>query len=388
MTGFSGRGGVGHWLANVALLCGKELRSLLHDVTLIALILYAFTAAIYIVAKGVKAEVSNASVAIIDGDHSDLSRRLRAAIRPPYFKTPVDVPRAEVERAMDRGDYIFVVEIPPRFQADVLAGRVPAVQVLVDATAMTQAGLGAGYLNQILSGEVLDYLAAPGGAGAVAAALPLRVESRLRFNPNADSHWFTSVMQIVINITVLSIILVGAAVIREREHGTIEHLLVMPVRASEIAMAKILTNGGAILGAALLSLHVMVRWGLGVPIHGSILFFTVGALLYLFSVTSLGMLLATLAPSMPQFGLLAVPVYAVAYLLSGAATPVDSMPAFLRQAVVVLPTTQFVSFAQAVLYRDAGLAVVWRPLLVIVASGGVFLALALARFRSMLARQG
>ena len=372
------------WLYNILLLSGKELRSLLKDVTLMALIIFAFTAAIYSVANGVKAEVSNASVAFVDDDHSELSRRLRDAVRPPYFKPPVDLSRSNIDRALDRGDYIFVVEIPPRFEADVLADRMPAVQVLVDATAMTQAGLGTSYLNEIFLAEVLDFL----HAGSIEPRLPIRVASRLNFNPNGDSFWFTSVMQIVTNVTVLSIILVGAAVIREREHGTIEHLLVMPVRASEIAIAKIMTNGAVILVAALLSLWLVVHVGLGVPLAGSVGFFIFAACLYLFSVTALGMWLATLAPSMPQFGLLAVPVYAIAYLLSGAATPVESMPAFIQAMVRLLPTTQFVSLTQAVLYRGAGPFAVWRQLGVIILGGGLFLAFALARFRSMLARQG
>jgi ABC-2 type transport system permease protein len=372
------------WLLNVALLSGKELRSLLKDVTLMALIVFAFTAAVNLMAEGVKAEVSHASVAIIDGDHSELSRRLRDAIQPPYFRTPEDIERANVSDAMNRGRYIFVVEIPPHFEADVLAARKPAVQVLVDATAMTEAGLGAGYLNEIFVVEALDFLHARG----IEAGLPIKVTSRIDFNPNADSFWFTSVMQIVVNLTVLSIILVGAAVIREREHGTIEHLLVMPVRASEIAMAKILTNGMVILAAAMASLWLVVHGWLGVPLSGSIALFAFGALLYLFSVTSLGMWLATLAPTMPQFGLLAVPVYAIAYMLSGAATPVESMPIPIQAVVKFSPTTQFVAMTQAILYRGAGLDVVWPQLAVVTASGGLFLSLALFRFRSMLARQG
>ena len=135
------------------------------------------------------------------------------------------------------------------------AGRRPAVQVLVDATAMTQASLGAAYFQQIFLQETMAWLRGP---GASAQAL-LRVQSRLHFNPNNDSAWFTSVMQIATNVTILAIVLVGAAVIREREHGTIEHLLVMPVRASEIALGKIAANGLVILAAALLSLWGVVR---------------------------------------------------------------------------------------------------------------------------------
>jgi ABC-2 type transport system permease protein len=249
---------------------------------------------------------------------------------------------------------------------------------------MTQAGLGVAYLNQILTDEVLGFVHARG----VQTRMPVRSVTRLYFNPNGQSAWFTAIMQIVTNVTVLAIVLVGAAVIRERERGTIEHLLVMPVRASEIAMAKILANGAVILLAAMLALWLVVHVGLGIPIQGSIFLFIMGLALFLFSVTALGMLLATLAPSMPQFGLLAVPVYVVAYLLSGAATPVESMPELMQRVVPILPTTQFVRLTQAILYRGAGIDIVWPEFLAITFLGILFLALALARFRSMLARQG
>ena len=375
---------MGRWLYNVFLLAGKELQSLLGDTALIALIAYAFTVAVYSVATGVKAEVSNASVGFFDLDHSELSRRLRYAIRPPYFLSPIDITYDDIDPAMDQGKYIFVIQIPPRFEKDVLAERMPTVQLLVDATALTQALLGASYLDDIFQTEAASFLYERGGETIV----PVRATSRLLFNPNNESSWYTSVMQIVMNVTVLSIILVGAAVIRELEHGTIEHLLVMPVRASEIAIAKISTNGAVILTATLVSLWFVVHQWLGVPLAGSVAFFGFAALLYLFSVTSLGILLATLAPTMQQFGLLTVPVYALLYVLSGAATPVEDMPIALQYIVQVLPTTQFVSLAQAVLYRNADLISVMPQLAVIIVEGGLFLMFALARFRSMLARQG
>ncbi|ELA01451.1 ABC-2 type transport system permease protein [Cupriavidus metallidurans] len=372
------------WFKNVARLSRKEIFSLFSDATLMILIVFAFTLAVYSVAKGIKAEVSNASVAIVDGDHSALSRRLRDAVQPPYFKPPVDIDRRDIDAELNRGRYIFAIEIPPRFEADVLAGRAPAVQVLVDATAMTQAGLGTAYLQEIFTSETLAFLRARN----IQAQLPATAVLRVLFNPNTESYWFTSTMQIVVNITVLSIILVGAAVIREREHGTIEHLLVMPVRASEIAAAKIIANGSVIFLVSLLSLWLVVNLWLQVPLQGSMALFALSTALYLFSVTALGMWLATLAPAMPQFGLLAVPTYAVAYLLSGAATPVQSMPAAMQPVVQLLPTTQFVTLTQAILFRSAGVDVVWPQLLGVTAAGGIFLTLALTRFRAMLAQQG
>ena len=151
---------------------------------------------------------------------------------------------------MDTGTFIFVVEIPPKFEADLLAGRRPEVQVNIDATAMSLAGNGASYVRSILVQEVLGFVDETSGS----VALPLDVVVRAKFNPNLHATWFMSVMQIVSNITMLAIILTGAALIREREHGTIEHLLVMPVKAADIMIAKVWANGLVIVIAAALSL--------------------------------------------------------------------------------------------------------------------------------------
>ena len=194
-------------------------------------------------------------------------------------------------------------------------------------------------------------------------------------------------MDIIDNVTMLGLVLVGAAVMREREHGTIEHLLVMPVRPSEIAAAKIWANGLIILLAAGFSLHVVVHALLGVPIIRSVELFLAGTAIYLFAVTSLGILLATIANSMPQFALLSIPTFVVMFMLSGSFTPFESMPELLQNVMSVAPSTHFVKFAQAVLYRGAEIGVVWTDLVVMAALGGVFLALALSRFRTMLARQ-
>ena len=372
------------WFRNVIRLSRKELSSLLTDVILMFFIAFTLSAAVVSVARGVKAEVDNASVGIIDNDYSTLSMRLRDAILPPYFKPPQMITHDRIDGLMDRGDFIFVLDIPANFEKDLLAGRQPKVQLLVDATAMTQAGVGVFYFQQIFTQEILGFLRMHG----IDSLLPVQPVIRLFYNPNTQSAWFTSVMHIVMTITILGIILVGAAVIREREHGTIEHLLVMPVRASEIACAKILTNAAVILAASLLSIALVAHWGLGVPIHGSWLLFAFGTALFLFSVTALGMLLATLAPNMPQFGLLASVVILVLYLLSGAATPLESMPTAMQTISQIFPTTQYVALAQNILFRGAGFSLVWPEFAAMAFMGVVFMTLALGKFRSMLAQQG
>ncbi len=369
------------WLSNIFRLGLKELRSLRADPVLLLLIVYVFSFAVYAVATGAKLEVVNASVAYVDLDRSDLTGRIIGAILPPEFDTPEEISASEVDQVMNDGDYVFVLNFPPRFEADVLAGNQPSLQLNVDATAMVQAGNGSVFLQEIITAEVIKFVARDDTSNT----LPIDLIVTAQFNPNLQSTWFSSVMQVINNVTILSVLLTGAALIREREHGTIEHLLVMPVSPSEIMLAKIWANGLAIIIAAVLSLWLVVQGILGVPIAGSITLFVVGTVLYLGSVTGLGILLATFTTSMPQFGLLALPVLVVMNLLSGSTTPIESIPDWLQTVMQIAPSTHFVAFSQAILYRGAGLETVWINMLVMVALSAIFFTVALLRFRKTMA---
>jgi ABC-2 type transport system permease protein len=365
------------YLQNVYRLGVKEIFSLRRDLVMVALIAFTFTYAIYVPARHAQTELKNGSVAIVDEDRSQLSQRIRDALLAPYFKPPATLASNMIDTAMDAGDYTFVIDIPPDFEADTLAGRQPAVQVNIDATAMTQAGHGATYIRRIIAQEVEAFLQ----DGEPRLQTPVSLVVRVEFNPNVQSSWFLGVMLLVNMITLLAIMLSGAALIREREHGTIEHLLVMPLRPAEIMVAKVWANGLVIVVAATLSLKLVVQGLLDVPVAGSIPLFVSGMVIYLFSVTALGIFLATLVRSMPQFGLLAFPVFMVMNLLSGGITPLESMPEILQRVMQFAPSTHFVSFAQAILYRGAGFDVVWREFAVILLMGAVFFFAALLRFR-------
>lgn len=189
-------------------------------------------------------------------------------------------------------------------------------------------------------------------------------------------------------LNLLTMLLVGAAVIRERERGTLEHILVMPVRSSEIAMAKILANELVLLTVTTCSLYFVVHKIIGTPLpDGALPLFVLGSAIFIFAIASLGILLAIFAPTMPQFGLLVLPVYIVMYLLSGTMSPLENMPEFVQKLVQFSPTTIFGAYAQDVLFRGAGLDMVWDKLLQIAALGALFLGVALAQFKSMLSRQ-
>ena len=369
-------------ISNIFWLGIKELRSFLHDFVLLGLVIYAFSLAIISHAQSYSQELHNASIGMVDEDHSELARRITHAFLPPYFQPPQPVAERDIVPLMNSRRYTFVVDIPPNFQRDVLGGRRPVIQINVDATAMVHAGLGSGYAQQIITTEIADFLSHSEGA----PLSPVNLDVRIAFNPNVTTAWFTSVMGIIGNVSMLAIILAGAAIVREREHGTMDHLMVMPLTPFEIAMSKVWANGLVITIAVGLSLYIVVRTILGIPIAGSIPLFIVGVMIYLFFATAIGIFLGTVARSMPQLGLLYMLIYMPMNMLSGSSTPLESMPPWLATVMQASPSTHFVSFAQSILYRGAGIDVVWPQFLFVALIGGLFFVLAILRFRSVAAQ--
>ncbi|WP_315743508.1 MULTISPECIES: ABC transporter permease [unclassified Bradyrhizobium] len=371
-------------LSNIFWLGTKELRSLFGDFVLIGLVIYSFTVAVISQAQSNSQELYHASIAVADEDNSELSRRIIGAFLLPYFQPPVHIAEGQIEPLMNNGKFTFVLDIPPNFQRDVMAGHKPSLQVNVDATAMVQAGLGSGYILQMIDTEIDWFLA----RAQKTPLSPVNLVTRIAFNPNVDTAWFEGVMGIINSVTMLAIILAGAALVREREHGTMDHLLVMPLSPFEIAMSKIWANALVIAVAVMLALYVVVRLILGVPINGSIPLFMVGAVLYLFFATAVGLFLGTIARSMPQLGLLYILVAVPMNMLSGASTPVESQPEWLSTIMKASPSTHFVSFAQAILYRGAGFDVVWPQFLLVAGIAAVFLGLTIWRFRASVIATG
>ncbi|MDR6984202.1 ABC-2 type transport system permease protein [Rheinheimera pacifica] len=369
-----------HKLANVYRLGVKELWSLWRDPMMLLLILYSFSANIYIAGTSMPETLHKAPIAVVDEDQSGLSSRIISAFYLPYFIPPQLISLSEVDAALDAGVYSFVLNIPPAFEQDTLAGRSPKVQLSVDATRISQAFSGSGYIEQIVSSEISEF----SQRQRLNSSLPVDLVLRASFNPNLTASWFGSLMEVVNGVTMISIILTGAALIREREHGTIEHLLVMPVTPGEIMLSKILSMGLVVLVATAFSLMVMIKIVLAVPVEGSVLLFLLCTALQLFATTSMGIFMATVARSMPQFGLLLILVLLPLQLLSGGMTPRESMPDLIQIIMLAAPNTHFVSASQAILYRGAGLSVVWPQMLALLLIGTLLFSFSLQRFRKSL----
>ena len=370
--------------ANIFRLGVKELWSLARDPMMLVLIFVSFTLMIYTAATAVPESLHNAAIAVVDEDVSPLSARITSAFYPPHFTRPAMVTSAEADAGMDAGRYTFVVNVPPNFQRDVLAGRPAEIQLNVDATRMSQAFTGSSYIQQIITDEINEFVK----RYRKPTELPVDLAVRMRFNPNLTQAWFGSLMEIINNVTMLSIILTGAALIRERERGTIEHLLVMPITALEIVLSKVIANGVVILVATFLCIQLVIRQWIGVEINGSITLFLLASGLYLFFTTGLGLFLGTISRSMPQMGLLFILIVLPMNLLSGGYTPLESMPEILQKIMSVVPSTNYIKLAQGILFREAGFSIVWPQMLMVTVVGLILFVFSTIRFRSFLERQG
>lgn len=355
-------------LKNIFWLGTKELNSLYRDSIMLALVIFSFSFSIYSQSNGATDLVNNASIAFVDEDRSSLSLGFQSGFYAPYFKVPEEISADEIDQAMDEGRFMFVVVIPANFAASVREGKSPEVQLNIDATASMQASIGTSYIQNIISTEVNKYLKQFSTNQNANVSLVVR----RAFNPNGDSKWFRALSGILDQLTMITIILTGAALIREREHGTIEHLMVMPLSAFEIAVGKVWANGLVVLIAAILSMHFIVEGLLEVPIAGSFILLVSGMIIYLFSAAAIGIFLGTFARSMAQFALLIMLTISPMQMLSGGTSPIENQPDWMQMITWFLPSRHFMSFSQAVAYRGAGIEVVWMDMLAMFILGSAF----------------
>lgn len=368
-------------LSNIFWLGVKDLRTLSKDLMMILFIIYSFGLSIYMQSTGAGETVNNASVAIVDEDHSSLSRSIAGLFYPPYFQAAKMISAADIDRGMDNGLYTLVIVIPPHFEADVRKGRDIEVQVNADATAVQQASLGSGYIQNMVTDEVTRYRQ----EAQQTTGLPSDLVVRRAFNANGTQSWFRAIVGLADQLSMLIIILTGAALLREREHGTIEHLLVMPLTAFEIALAKVWSSGLVIFIGFICSLLFVVEGLLDVPIAGSHGVLLLGTLIYIFATAAIGIFLGTLARTMAQFALLMMMAVMPMMMLSGGMSPIESQPQWVQYVTWFFPSRHYVSFMQAIVYRGAGLDIVWKEFVTVLVMGVTFIAMSLLLFRQSVA---
>jgi len=371
------------WLRRAWALTVKEYIQLFRDTILVVFIAYAFTLDVYVAGVGVNWQLNNAELGVHDADKSTASREVAGRFRAPFFKNlgSVDAPETGI-RLLDEGRLMVVLDFPPDFGADVLRGRQTSVQMQVDTANSAIGSLATSYAEQIVGRYGLERALGVQELDVDKIhGVPFLIdETRAWYNQNQEDSWFMALAELISNMTLLAILLPAAALAREKERGTVEQLMVSPLSPVQILAPKILAMGSVILAGLAAGVLGVVVGLFHVPVRGSLLLFFGVSALYIMFTAGIGLLIATIARNLAQVGMLTVLVFAPMIFLSGAWTPPEAMPSWMRFIMGCLPMHYMLDAAFGILLKGLGPAGLWRELLGIVGLGAPILGLSLWRF--------
>ncbi|MGC8493814.1 MAG: ABC transporter permease [Syntrophobacteraceae bacterium] len=372
------------WLRRLRVMTVKELLQFSRDGALILFMAYAFTFDIYLAGSGVKLELHMASTVVHDNDRSFASRELIDRFRPPVFNVEGSIKRgSEGVRLLDKGKTMVVLDIPPRFQHSLLSGAPTHVQVLLDASNSVLGMFASSFCRRIV--ESFGFQTGLKRLGVdplqLERAPQVKDSYRVWFNPNQDDRWFMSIAELLNIITLFAILLPACAMVREKERGTVEQLLVTPLTTFQIMFPKVLAMAAVILAGTSISLFGVLRFCFGVPFRGSILLFYALTLLYVFTTAGLGLVISTIARNLGQAGMMAIITYGPMIFLSGAWTPPEAMPRFMRLLMLLSPLHYYIDASYGVLLKGAGVSLLRGSILGMAILGGGLFGLGMWRMR-------
>jgi ABC-2 type transport system permease protein len=318
-------------------------------------------------------DIENARIAFVDRDRTPQSRALRAAFdASPYFEVRADLEReADVQRVLDDGNVLAVVRVLPGFARDLTRGGAPAqVQVLVDGTNSNNASIVSGYANRLI-------------AGFARTSTPDLAQTRVWFNPELKSRYYF-IPGVVMNIlTIVTMMLTALALVREREIGTMEQLMVSPLRPAELIVGK--TMPFVIIGfVQFFGILALARLVFGVPFRGSLALLTVAVGLYLLTTLGAGVFISTISKTQQQAVLSVFLYFMPVFMFSGFTFPVRNMPDAIRWIADINPQRYFIEILRGVFLKGSGFDVLWHPMLILAAIGTIVLFASVLRFRRKL----
>ena len=370
----------------IAGLIRKEFAQILRDTPLVIILVWAFTAAIYSAGRGRAAETMNVATAVYDLSGGPASRELLSHLQPPYFKMVASLNHeSEIAASLERGKAAIVVVIPPDFQRKIDGAGQAHIQVLTDGSMAMPATVSIAYIAAIsarYSVAVLEQHASALGTVVSGPALDERL--RVKFNPNMLSSWFAALLELLNMCTMVSLLLTAANLVREKERGTVERLLVSPARPVEIFLAKIVPTVVLVLGLSAVSFALVLVPAFGLPIRGSLLLFYAVTALYVFAMTSMGIAIALVARNMAQAVLIMILILQPMIFLSGAWNPPEAMSPWLRGLSLLSPLRYYIDFAFGVILKGNGLSVLMWDVVGIALLGTMLFAFSLAWFERSL----
>ena len=373
------------WWRRVQAMTWKELLQLLRDPVLLVFVLYAFTADIYNAASGVSFQLNNAALVLSDSDRTAASRELAARFMPPEFRWAGAMTHPEQgQQMLDDGKAMAVLDIPPGFGAALARGDGTAVQMQIDASNSVQGFLAAVDATQIIARYGLEQSASRLGvdlSSGLSTGPVFSNHTRVWFNPNQNDAWFMGISELLNVVTLFSMLLPAAAMVREKERGTIEQLLVSPLSPLQIMLPKIIAMVAVILGGTALGLFGVLIPVFSIPVAGSLLLFFALTTVYVSTLAGIGIGIATVTRNMAQAGMMVILILAPMMFLSGAWTPPEAMPAVMRWGMYVSPLYYYINASYGILMKGAGITVLWPMFAGIVVLGLLVRSVTMLRFK-------
>jgi len=372
------------WWSRLQAMTWKELLQLLRDPILLVFVLYAFTADIYNAASGVSFQLNNATLVLFDLDHSAASRELAGRFMPPEFRWLGSIEHAnQGQKLLDDGKAMAVLDIPPGFGAAMSRGEEKALQLQIDASNSVQGFLASVDATQIIARYGLEQAAVRLGvdSAAVTDAPMIENSTRVWFNPNQNDAWFMGISELLNVVTLFSMLLPAAAMVREKERGTIEQLLVSPLSPLQIMIPKIIAMVAVILGGTALGLFGILVPVFSIPVVGSLLLFFILSTLYISTLAGIGIFIATVTNNMAQAGMMVILILAPMMFLSGAWTPPEAMPTVMRLGMYASPLYYYINASYGILMKGAGFIVLWPMFLGILTIGVLVSGTTIVRFK-------
>lgn len=366
-------------------LLKKEVLQFARNLTLLIIVLYAATLDVWMAAQTTM-ELQNFPIAIYDMDKSQKSQELVRRIRKPYFliHSFLDSEK-DIERLILNDTIGAVLVIPRKFQDKLNARQTAPVQIILDATTSNTAEIAAGYLSQMINDYSTTILVKEWQVSTVSFKLIPTVTPVIRyaFNQNLNDRWVMAIQEFFTIFTLIAILLPATAMVNEKQFGTIEQLMVTPVRPIEIMLAKVLPMIVVFLIAAFVSIYTVMIPILGVPFRGSPIEFLIVTMVFCFASSGLGLLVSTVSNNLSETVLITLLILFPIMFLSGSWVPPEAMPVFLQYLVKLSPLYYYLELGMGIFMKGNSLMFMWQNFLSLLALGIVIFSIGAFRFKKM-----
>ena len=383
-------------IERIRVMIRKELIQALREPRLRAMLVLPPVMQLIIFGYAANMDVERAKIAWMDFDRTQQSREFLSRLGGSGRFEVVGEPEREtaMQRLLDEGKVDAVVRVMPGFGADILRGRQAEVQLLVDASNSNKASIVAGYANQAaalysrdaMRGEVRRRLvgrtAVTGGPIHIAVG-SVKAQTRVWFNPDLKSRNYF-VPGVLVNIIMLiTLSLTSMAIVREKEIGTMEQLMVTPIRPGELMLGKTLPFIGVGLFNAALAVTVALTL-FKVPFRGSFLVLLLACMLFLMTTLGAGLFISTISRTQQQAMMSTFMFFMPAFLLSGFSFPIRNMPDVVQWITYANPIRYFLDIVRVIFLKGAGVEVLWPQMLALAGIGAAVLGMSTLRFRKKL----